>query len=577
MKIYEGIISCRLSNFFENHSIISPYQAAYRRKRSMFDHILVLHELFLEYKFYKRGPKGGISKRILYLCFLDLRKAFDTVTRNLLFHKLARAGVRGKILRVIQNLFSQNKANVLVDGFLSPDFSINRGVLQGSKLGPILFNLFINDLLDELNRSDHGATIGPVHIAALGFADDIVLVSENPLKLQNLLNICHSWAQKNRMTFNTSKCKVLILNGSPKNIKLTLDNEVLEIVSNYRYLGVILCSKYVTNLFKVHYRSILERATFRAAAIRRLGFSKNGFRIKSSVKLYKLLVRPILEFCAQSLTYAPYSEPFSQLKWGRYAEKLEHLQTQLLKTLINCPRATSPSIVRLFCGTEPLACRLDILKLRYFWRILHGPIDSLSYKILEYRKEKFLNFNKGFARDVFNICSKYNAMHIWHGQAPLGRLDYKLNPLHYIKKIIISQNLRRDLEIGRTRNCTYRTIFLSNVFLYQKKYHIVEPFNHANCFTSPEGRMRFIKALLHPNSYIEDCPLCRERHRDICDHLITSCPSIIEFRKKLHLKLTLYNYPTENFPLNKARITLHALSNRLWRKCFTDFLTEVDF
>ena len=374
----------------------------------------------------------------MYLCFLDLRKAFDTVTRNLLFHKLARVGVRGKILRVIQNLFSQNKANVLVDGFLSPDFSINRGVLQGSKLGPILFNLFINDLLDELNRSDQGATIGPVHIAALGFADDIVLVSETPLKLQNLLNICHSWAQKNRMTFNTSKCKVLILNGSPKNIKLTLDNEVLEIVSNYRYLGVILCSKYVTNLFKVHFRSILDRAKFRAAAIRRLGFSKNGFRIKSSVKLYKLLVRPILEFCAQSLTYAAYSEPFSQLKWGRYAEKLEHLQTQLLKTLINCPRATNPSIVRLFCGTEPLACRLDILKLRYFWRTLHGPIDSLSYKILEYRKEKFFNFNKGFARDVFNICSKYNAMHIWHGQAPLGRLDCKLNPLHCIKKIIIT-------------------------------------------------------------------------------------------------------------------------------------------
>ena len=106
------------------------------------------------------------------------------VNRNILFRKLSRAGVRGKILRIIQNLFSKNLANVMVDGFLSPEFFINRGVLQGSKLGPILFNLFINDLLDELNRSGQGATIGPVHIAALGFAEDIVLVSEKPLKPQ---------------------------------------------------------------------------------------------------------------------------------------------------------------------------------------------------------------------------------------------------------------------------------------------------------------------------------------------------------------------------------------------------------
>ena len=98
------------------------------------------------------------------------------------------------MLKVIQNQFSSNPANVSVDGFLSPKFLLNRGVLLGSKLGPILFNLFINDLLVELNDSNLGAAIGPIIIAALGFADDIVLISDNASKLQNLLNICHSWA-----------------------------------------------------------------------------------------------------------------------------------------------------------------------------------------------------------------------------------------------------------------------------------------------------------------------------------------------------------------------------------------------
>ena len=96
-------------------------------------------------------------KRPLYFCFLDFRKAFDTVVRNILFRKLYAAGVRGKLLRVIINLFSKNPANVSLDGFFSPDFMINRGGLQGSKLGPILFNLSVNDLLDDLNQSKLGA------------------------------------------------------------------------------------------------------------------------------------------------------------------------------------------------------------------------------------------------------------------------------------------------------------------------------------------------------------------------------------------------------------------------------------
>ena len=105
------------------------------------------------------------------------------------------------MLRVIQNLFTNNPANVLVDGFLSPEFMINCGVLQGSKLGPILFNLFINDLLEDLNRSNLGAFIGPLHFAALGFADDIVLISDSPNKLQQLLDICSVWAVRNKMSF----------------------------------------------------------------------------------------------------------------------------------------------------------------------------------------------------------------------------------------------------------------------------------------------------------------------------------------------------------------------------------------
>ena len=117
---------------------------------------------------------------------------------------------------------------------------INRGVLQGSKLGPILYNLFVNDLLDDLNQSKLGASIGPIHIAALGFADDILLISDEPWKLQHLRNICQSWAIKNKMTFNTPKCKVMVFNSATKKVIFILDNRVLEIVQPTCILGLYL-------------------------------------------------------------------------------------------------------------------------------------------------------------------------------------------------------------------------------------------------------------------------------------------------------------------------------------------------
>ena len=200
---------------------------------------------------------------------------------------------------------------------------------------------------------------------------------------------------------------------------------------------------------------------------------------------------------------------------------------------------------------------------------MHSPLNCSHTERLDY-----LISARGL-QDIFNICINYNAMNLWHGLAPTS-LHRLLNPSHYIKRIIIAKNLRTDLEIGRTRNCSFARIYLTNAFLYQKTYHIVEPFDQANCFTFPEGRYRFIKALLHPCSYSEECPLCRLQQKDTCEHFITFCTKTVDAKRKLLLKLTLYNYPTRA-PLNKVDIIEHSLGNRVWRKCFTDFLTEINY
>ena len=144
--------------------------------------------------------------------FLDLVKAFDKVSREYLLRKLYQFGVSGKMLGVIQDMYTGNKASVLVDNCLTREFEINSGVLQGSKLGPLLFLVFINDLLIDLQNSELGARIGNLSISSLGFADDVVLTAENPENLQLLINICECWAKKNLMEFNITKCKIMVFN-----------------------------------------------------------------------------------------------------------------------------------------------------------------------------------------------------------------------------------------------------------------------------------------------------------------------------------------------------------------------------
>ena len=411
-----------------------------------------------------------------------------------------------------------------------------------------------------------------INISALGFADGIVLITDSRKKLQNLLDICHSWASNNKMSYNISKCKVMMFNGPFKDTTFTLNNEILKTVNVYKYLGITLSSKYITNLFRQHYTSISEKANIKASIISRHGFHEDGLRLNTAIKLYKLVIRPVLEYCAQTLTYNRYNRQPPIAEPCDFAIKLEHLQTQILKKLINCHRSTSPAIVRLFCGIEPLSCRFDILKLRYFWRILKCTPKGLPCRVLEYRRTNFQKFNKGFAHEVFHICNKYNIPYLWHGNTG----NHK-NPLRAINKIIKSQNLTRDLRIGRGRKCAFATTFLQDPTEYTKDYHLPEIFCKPDCFETPNGRKRVVKALLHPCSYEEGCSFCDQTYKDKLNHYLAVCPRILNHRKQILQELKFYNFPAHHLPMERSYFLRLTLQNRIWRKCLVKFLVDTDF
>ena len=107
-----------------------------------------------------------------------------------------------------------------------------------------------------------------------------------------------------------------------------------------------------------------------------MGFEKDGLRPETSIRMYKTIVRPILEYGAQVLSYKHYYFTERQLKKieepTEMIRKLESFQNRVLKKLIPCPKNTPPELLRLLTGTMPVEGRIDKLKLRYFWKLHHA-------------------------------------------------------------------------------------------------------------------------------------------------------------------------------------------------------------
>ena len=146
-----------------------------------------------------------------------------------------------------------------------------------------------------------------------------------------------------------------------------------------------------------------------------------------------------------------------------------------------------------------------------------------------------------------------------------------------IKKLITTSNLRKDLETGRSRKCSFATIFLSNIFLYQKTYHIVEQLTQIDFFAPSSARKRFFKAILHPCNYTDECFRCRQKTNEMLYHLFTRCKYTLEKRKTLKLELTLYNFPNPCVSTKKHQLLEKVLTNITWLKCLTKFLIDVDY
>ena len=143
----------------------------------------------------------------IFGCFLDVRKAFDTVRIDgLLFKLFTEFGIEGRMWLAIKDLYTGVKAQVLYSGSLSRSFDVSQGTGQGRILAPFIYKVYINSLLHVLWDHNYAICIRSLQVTSPSFADDITLLALHPSFLSVFMDMCHQYSIKWRYEFNHTKC-----------------------------------------------------------------------------------------------------------------------------------------------------------------------------------------------------------------------------------------------------------------------------------------------------------------------------------------------------------------------------------
>ena len=226
-KVFDILILNKHNSFFNT----SEMQYGFKPNSSMVMSTFMVTQTITHY------ISNGSDVNVL---LLDASKAFDKVDFIKLFDKLIKKGLSPLIIRLILNMYMYQNFQVKWSNVISEQFGVSNGVRQGGVISPVLFGIYIDELLLKLKRVGIGCHVGHYYFGAFGYADDIILLCPTLSGLKEMIKICESYASEHSITFNGTKSKLLIFGNKYEAAEVMVNGEKVVLCTKAHYLGILL-------------------------------------------------------------------------------------------------------------------------------------------------------------------------------------------------------------------------------------------------------------------------------------------------------------------------------------------------
>lgn len=355
-KMLDQLVSDRISILFED--ILTGPQHAYKKGLSTVTNLMEYVSGILNHM------ESGKQVDSIYL---DFAKAFDSINHHTLVTKLSLYGLDDGTCSWFSSYLSERTQRVRVRNAFSQPYDNASGVPQGSHLGPVLFIIYMEDLLQSLTS-----------IGCSAYADDIKIFKavqndEDRAQLQDMLSLIQNWGVANGLLLNASKCNVITFSRKRDSIchNYHLADTELKRVNEVIDLGVLLNSGVNLN---AHVDFVSSKAMSILGLVKRFGKALQDF--EAIRLLYCSLVRSKLEYAA--IVWSPYHRT--------YQDKLESVQKKFIQFLMPSMRdpttfALPPYTDRLACARlQPLWARRMTSSATFIFDLLFGTIRCKALK-----------------------------------------------------------------------------------------------------------------------------------------------------------------------------------------------------
>lgn len=295
LKILTKIIAKRLLHYCETCRLLIPEQAGFRTKEEAVAQATALVEIC---------QRRIVTDKTTWLTFIDLKKAYDTVPHEALFHKLKQRFFipnNHSMMKFLKVLYDNSAINFDdKDNGKRYSVALDRGLRQGCPISPILFNMFINDIADESTKwAVHVPQISNLKkVGVLLFADDLVLMARSRDGMKRAVRSVEQWCNRNEMKVGIKKCGSMIINDRHQHYPTSsfhINGEVIPKVNHYIYLGVK-----ITNDIDLQamFEFRLQKFTQRYGAISKQ-LSNNTIPLRSRILIVKSMLLPSLLYGAE--------------------------------------------------------------------------------------------------------------------------------------------------------------------------------------------------------------------------------------------------------------------------------------